>query len=98
MMDNSKGSDSLANFKRRTPSFIKQLRKTGQPLVLTINGKARLVVQDARSYQKLLQLVDRLEAIDQIKQSMEAFDRGKGKPARQALEDLGRKHKIPRLA
>jgi len=43
----------LTDFKRNTSHFLSQLKETGQPLVLTINGKAELVVQDAASYQKL---------------------------------------------
>jgi hypothetical protein len=98
MIDISEGIDSLTNFKRRTTSFVKQLRKTGRPMVLTINGKAGLVVQDVKSYQEILELVDRLDAIEKVKRSMESFERGEGKPARKALEELRRKHKIPRIA
>jgi len=42
------------------------LKKTGQPVVLTVNGKAEIVVQDAESYQKLLEAKDRMEAIEGI--------------------------------
>ena len=97
MIDISQGMDSLTNFKRRTTSFVKQLRKTGKPILLTINGKAGLVVQDAKSYQELLQLVDRPDAIEKVKRSMESFERGEGMPARKASEELRRKHKIPRV-
>jgi PHD/YefM family antitoxin component YafN of YafNO toxin-antitoxin module len=98
MIDIRRGIDSLTNFKRKTPSFLQKLRRTGQPLVLTINGKAKLVVQDAGSYQKLLELVDRLEAIAGIKRGMESFAQGEGRPAKEALEQLQKKHKIARHA
>lgn len=52
MIDLANGIDSLTNFKRRTPYFLKQLRKSGKPVVLTINGKAEVIVQDVASYQK----------------------------------------------
>jgi len=42
--------DSLSNFKRRTSQYVKKMRKTGQPLVLTVNGRPSLVVQDPASY------------------------------------------------
>ena len=98
MIDISRGIDSLTNFKRRTTRFVKHLRKTGRPMLLTINGKAGLVVQDAKFYQELLQLVDRLDAIEKVQRSMESFERGEGLPARKALEEIRRKHKIPRIA
>jgi len=49
---------SMTEFKRRTSAVISRLRGTGRAVVLTTNGKADVVVQDAVSYQKLL---DRLQ-------------------------------------
>ncbi len=49
---------SLTDFKKNTPEFLRQLKETGDPVILTINGKAELVVQDAASYQKLLDLAE----------------------------------------
>ena len=40
MLDVDRDIDSLSNFKRRTPEFLRQLKETGHPVVLTINGKA----------------------------------------------------------
>jgi prevent-host-death family protein len=47
----------LTNFERNTADFVKQMKKTGRPVVLTVNGKAELVVQDARTYQDMLDSV-----------------------------------------
>ena len=52
MLDINSDINSLSNFKRNTPEFLRQLKETGHPVVLTINGKAELVVQDTASYQK----------------------------------------------
>jgi hypothetical protein len=41
--------------------FLRELKEGGTPIVLTINGKAELVVTDTTSYQWLVELVDRLE-------------------------------------
>ena len=53
-MDLSKDIRSLSDFKRNTAPLLERMEESGQPLVLTVNGKAKLVVQDAASYQKLL--------------------------------------------
>ena len=53
-IDISKDIHSLSDFKRNTTEFVSQMRESGHPVVLTINGKAELVVQDAAAYQKLL--------------------------------------------
>lgn len=71
MLDISRDIQSLSNFKRNTVEFIEQMKQTGNPLVLTVNGKAELVVQDAVSYQKLLDALERLEAIAGIQQGLE---------------------------
>lgn len=72
---------SLSNFKRNTPDFLRQLKETGQPVVLTINGKAELVVQDAASYQHLLDLAERTERRDALRASVEDMRAGKTTPA-----------------
>jgi hypothetical protein len=97
-IDLGSGIDSLTNFKRNTPTFLEQLRQTGLPIVLTINGKAALVVQDAGSYQKLVELVDRLETIEGVEQALAEMKAGKGRPAEKALEELRHKLNIPRAA
>ena len=53
MLDLTKDIQSLSSFKRNSPQFLRRLRQKGTPLVLTINGKAELVVQDVKSYQEL---------------------------------------------
>lgn len=68
MLDISRDIQSLSNFKRNTSSAISQMKQTGEPIVLTVNGKAEVVVQDAKSYQQLLEKIERLEAIAGIKQ------------------------------
>ena len=79
---------SLSTFKRDTAKVIRQLKKTGEPVVLTVNGKAELVVQDAESYQKPLEAKDRMEAIEGIKQGLESMKRNAGKPAEKFFQEL----------
>ena len=49
---------SLSDFKRRTSEFMARLKRTRTPLVLTINGRAELVVLGADLFQRLVQLAD----------------------------------------
>ncbi len=48
------------------------MKETGHPVVLTVNGKAELVVQDAASYQKLIELAERTEALKASIEDMRA--------------------------
>ena len=44
---------SLAEFQERTPDFLKQIKETGETIVLTVDGKAEAVMLDITSYRKL---------------------------------------------
>jgi PHD/YefM family antitoxin component YafN of YafNO toxin-antitoxin module len=88
MLDLTRDIHPLTDFKRNTPEFLAQLKQTGQPVVLTINGKAELIVQDARSYQRLLDLAERLETIDAVKDGLASMGRGEGRPADAVFDDL----------
>ena len=96
MFDLSKDIRSLSDFKRDTSSFMRRLHRSGHPLVLTVNGKARLVVQDAAAYQQLLELASQVETIEGIREGLAAFARGEGIPALDALDAIRKKHGIPR--
>ena len=88
MLDLTNGIDSLSNFKRNTPEFLRQLKETGHPVVLTVNGKAELVVQDTASYQKLIELAERAERMDALKASVEDMKAGRVIPADDVLAEL----------
>lgn len=79
---------SLTDFQRKTREHIERLKETGRPEVLTVNGRAEIVVQDAESYERLLELVDRAEAIVGIRLGLDSMQRGEGRPAVQALNSI----------
>lgn len=87
----------LTGFLRDHKSHIERLRASGLPEVLTINGKAQIVIQDAVAYQKMLDLIDELDATRILKQRLASLDEGKpggpgvGVPADQVLKDVRRK-------
>ena len=85
---------SLTDFQRHAKEHIERLKETGRPEVLTVNGKAEVIVQDAAAYQKLLELVDRLQAIEGIQKGLESMQRGEGKPAHEVFTRLRKKHHI----
>jgi prevent-host-death family protein len=62
-----KNIQSLTEFKRNANVYVEQVRTDRSPLVLTINGKAAVVVQDADSFQAT---VDRLQAAETELQSL----------------------------
>ena len=51
---------SLTGFARNTKAHLKRLKRTGRPELLTVNGKAEVVVQSASAYQRLLESLEKL--------------------------------------
>ena len=97
MLDLENGIESLTNFKRQTAEYLRQLHATGAPMVLTVNGKAEVVVQDAAAYQRLVELAnkgDQDETIAAIRAGLEDAEQGRLKPARKALLALAKKFGI----
>lgn len=81
--------EPLTAFKRRSPEIMKRLKRTKRPLVLTVNGKAAVVVMDVTAFQELIDLIDSVTGIDA---GLRSFARGQIRPVDEALDDLRRKH------
>ena len=79
---------SLTDFQRKTREHVQRLKETRRPHVLTVNGKAELVVQDADAYQAMLDVVAEAEAIVGIKRGLDSMHRGEGRDAFEALQEL----------
>jgi prevent-host-death family protein len=95
-LDIGKDIRSLSDFKRNSREFLEQMRETGNPVVLTINGKAEVVVQDAASYQKLLDSIDEMEALEGVKRGLADVAAGRVTPVEKLEKDLRKRHAIPR--
>lgn len=48
----------LSEFRANTASLVRQVKKTGRPLVLTQHGKSTVVLLDVRHYQSLIASLD----------------------------------------
>ena len=57
-------------------------------MVLTINGRAELVVQDAASYQKLVELAKQAEEMEITRRAVAEMKAGLGRPAAEMLADM----------
>ena len=71
------------------------MKKTKQPVVLTVNGKAAIVVQDAESYQHLLELKERAEVVEILRQRLATRGQKKGRTAEDFFAEFFAKNDIP---
>ncbi len=72
---------------------MKQMKKTGRPLVLTVNGKAEAVLVDAAAYQ---QVADQLDAIAAIREGLADVEKGLGRDADEFFDELEREGRTAR--
>ena len=49
---------SVTDLKRHTREILDQVRQTGRPVVLTVNGRADAVLLDAKTYEKHLRVAN----------------------------------------
>ena len=82
----------LTEFLRNHKQHVERLQRERRPELLTVNGKAAVVVQDAASYQELLERVERAEAIEGIQRGLDAMARGEVRPLGEVLDDIRKKH------
>lgn len=94
MFNLSRDIQSLSSFKRNTSDFIEQMKQTRQPIVLTVNGKAEIVVQDAAAYQKLLDKIEYLETITGIKEGLKDVEAGQTYSLEEFKQEMQQKHGI----
>ena len=87
---------SLTTFRRSSGDFMKLLKKTKRPVVLTVNGKAAAVLQDAEVYQRLLDITARADTEEGIRQGLDDKAHGRTRPAREVLDQIRSKQDTPR--
>lgn len=96
MLDITKDIQSLTTFRRRSGDFMKQIKKSKRPVVLTVNGKAAAVVQDAEAYQRLLDIAAGADAAEGIRQGMADARKGRIRPAKEFFKEFEARHGLHR--
>ncbi|TAN22269.1 MAG: type II toxin-antitoxin system Phd/YefM family antitoxin [Acidobacteria bacterium] len=88
--------DSLTAFRRNSAEYLKRLRRTKRPLVLTVNGKVAAVVQDAAEYQRLRDLAAEADVAEGIWQGREDVAQGRVRDAREFFAEFEAEHGLRR--
>jgi len=96
VLDITKDIQSLTTFRRRSGDFMKQLKRSKRPVVLTVKGKAAAIVQDAEAYQRLLDIAARADSEEGIRQGLDDVAHGRTRSAKEVFDEIRRKHGISR--
>jgi prevent-host-death family protein len=84
-MQLTKNIQSISYLKANAAELVSQLEESGEPLVVTQHGKARLVVMDAGSYDKLQEALALSKLLSIGRREAEA---GKSRPAAAVFADI----------
>jgi PHD/YefM family antitoxin component YafN of YafNO toxin-antitoxin module len=78
---------SFTTFKRHSSDLMKHMKKTGRPLVLTINGKAEAVLLDPTIYQ---QVAEHLDVVARIRRGLAQAKKAEGQTVDEVFDELER--------
>jgi len=94
MIDITKDIQPLTTFRNNSVKFMKRLKKTRRPIILTVNGKPEAVVQSAAEYQRLLDLAAQADPVEGLRQGLEDIAKGRTRPARKVFAELREEYGI----
>lgn len=94
-MDITKDIQPMTTFRNRSAEIMRHLKETKRPVVLTVNGKAAAVVQDAEAYQRLLDIAAQADAVEGIRQGVDDIAHGRTRPAHAVFDAIRAEYDIP---
>ena len=83
---------SVTDLKRKTREILKQIHRTGRPVVLTVNGKADAVLIDVKTYEKHLKAANLLRLLVRAEEDVAAK---RTRSMRSFLKEFKNARKIP---
>jgi prevent-host-death family protein len=95
-MDITKDTQSMTTFRNHSTELIRHLKESRRPVVLTVNGRAAAVIQDADAYQRLLDIAARVDAAEGIRQGLDDLAHNRGRPAADVFKAIRADYGIPR--
>jgi PHD/YefM family antitoxin component YafN of YafNO toxin-antitoxin module len=79
---------ALTDFQRNAKAHIRRLRKSGRPEILTVNGKAAVIVQDAAAYTEMIRQLEEAHIVEAVRVGIEQMEAGKGVPFEEVAKEL----------
>lgn len=82
----------LSEFKQNASKYLKHVRETGRPMVLTVNGKPTAILQDVDAYQELTQGRVYRETVRILRERLEYVrSGGELRPAEEVFQRISEK-------
>lgn len=84
---------SITDLKRKTREILDQVKQTGRPVILTVNGRADAVILDVHAYEKHLQAGNMAKLLTTAEEEAAT---GRSRPIRSFLRKFKHARKISR--
>lgn len=84
---------TVSELKKNLRSVLEQIRETGRPVVVTVNGKPDAVLIDVETYERKLKA---LNLVGLLAEGEEDIRQGRTRSAGSFLKEFKRAKKIPR--
>jgi len=95
-LDITQDIQPLTTFRNNSVKMLKQLKKTGRPVVLTVNGKTEAVIQSAAAYQHLMDIAAQANEREGVRQGDEDIAAGRTRPAEEVFAEMRKQHGLSR--
>jgi PHD/YefM family antitoxin component YafN of YafNO toxin-antitoxin module len=86
---------SLTDFQRNTKVHLERLRASGRPEILTVNGRAEIVLLAPATYTRLSELAHEAETLRGLRDALAEADRGELTPLEAFDRRFRRDHGLP---
>jgi hypothetical protein len=94
MLEVKKAGAGQAGRDPTTARYVDRMEQEGRPVTLRIDDRPPLVIKDARAYQLLWELVDRIETVEAVREGLEQVRQGRTLPLEEVDRRLKKKHGI----
>lgn len=86
----------MTDFIRNAKSYVAKVKETKNPIAITVNGEAEVVIVDAAEYQALVDESERTRLIAAIREAENEVIAGRHMSAKEAFANLRRSFEVPR--
>ncbi len=87
---------SFTDFQNNMKEHIERMKRSGEPELLSIEDDNVVIIQDAESYQALIDKIDFAESVVGIRSGLEDVKNGLETDANEFFDSFQQKHQIPK--
>lgn len=88
----------LTDFLRNHRAHVHHLKQTHKPELLTVKGRAEIVIMNAEAFQKMIEQWEYEATVVAIQAGLDAIEQGEHYPATEAMQELHARYGLPEIS